>query len=308
MTGGTQGIGLACARALVRARGWRVVITGTDRARTMAIARRIGATAVTLDLADVTGAADVEMTLWNNGVRSLEAVVCNAGVQLYRWETTEDGVEQTLAVNYLGHMALIRALVNGPLRPKRITLVSSGVHDPGAWSGMASPLLRPIEQLAFQRPKDLDEREGAQQSYATSKLCLVMAGYELARQWAPLGVSVNTFDPGLVPGTGAACGADRLTKVAWHTVYRLLVVLPTVHTPAGAGKALARLATDPKDSNLTGAYVRGSRVARSSAPSLNLTVQHEVVAQSFDLIDALRDIRASLEINDLPESNGSGPT
>jgi NAD(P)-dependent dehydrogenase (short-subunit alcohol dehydrogenase family) len=87
--------------------------------------------------------------------------------------------------------------------------VSSGTHDPDQWSGMPAPQLQDALSLAY--PKDDAAVAGSMQKlgqrrYATSKHCNILCAYELARRLQASGqsVTVNAFDPGLMPGSGLA--------------------------------------------------------------------------------------------------------
>lgn len=52
---------------------------------------------------------------------------------------TEDGYEQTFAVNHLAHFRLINLLLPHLARQARIVLVASDTHDPARHTGMPRP-------------------------------------------------------------------------------------------------------------------------------------------------------------------------
>lgn len=112
--------------------------------------------------------------------------------------------------------------------------------------------------------------------YTTSKLANVLFSYELARRLPP-GVTVNAFDPGLMPGTGLAREQPAPLRFVWnHLLPRILpmmrrLISPNIHTPAESGAALARLVLDPVLAKVSGKYFEGLREISSSAESYDAT-------------------------------------
>lgn len=284
LTGGTSGIGRACAGRLAEAFPGRVVVTGTDERRTAYAVRGIHAEPAALDLRSFDSIRTFAKHM--RARPPIRALVCNAGVQLNHRGYTADGIEESFAVNYLGHVALIRMLLASMARPSRIVLVTSGAHDPKVWSGIAAPRLNSIRRLAFPIDGEEPERTSAQRSYTTAKLCSVLTAYELSRRYSPEGIRVNAFDPGLVPATNAARDATATVRLLWQTWYRLLIPLPGVWSVAAAGGNLARLVTDPELADVSGCYFSGRQQRGSSLDSYNVTYQRDVWEQSLDLLDA----------------------
>jgi NAD(P)-dependent dehydrogenase (short-subunit alcohol dehydrogenase family) len=113
---------------------------------------------------------------------------------------------------------------------------------------------------------------GSRRRYATSKLANVYFTYGLARR-LPAGVTVNAFDPGLMPGTGLVREAPAPVRFAnTHVGPHIIPLLrrvhhPNVHTVRESGDALARLVTDPALADVTGKYFEGQREIPSSDES-----------------------------------------
>src|SRR5262249_3303476 len=140
----------------------------------------------------------------------LHAVVCNAGLQVVSGiERTADGVETTFGVNHLGHFALVQGLLDVLARPARIVVVSSGTHDPTKPRGMPPP--RYPSAAALAHPAESADVDGRRR-YTTSKLCNVLYAYELDRRLGD-DVTVNAFDPGLMPGSGLARDYSALGRL-----------------------------------------------------------------------------------------------
>ncbi|GAB3668102.1 protochlorophyllide reductase [Actinocorallia lasiicapitis] len=267
ITGGTGGLGHRTARILAAA-GLRVVITGRDpeAVRRKAAAIGEGVTGLALDLGSL---ADVRR--FAEGLPALQAVVCNAGVQTVSGEAVSaDGFEQTFAVNHLAHFLLVRELLPRLAAPARIVLVASDTHDPAKRTGMPAPVY--TSALALATPggdADASASLAGRRRYTTSKLCNVLTAYELARRIGDTGITVNAFDPGLMPGTGLARDYPAFQAFAWRYLLPAATLLPglNVHTPGRSARALARLVTDPALAGTTGAYFSGTRRIRSSADS-----------------------------------------
>ena len=269
ITGGTSGLGLETSRILAADPQLHVVATGRAE----------------LDLGSLDSIAAFARDFAAAGHPPLTALVANAGAQFTAPATTKDGFEATIGINHLGHVALIaRLLASGQLRgPGRIVIVSSGTHDPQLRTGMPSPRLASAEQMARPAPDTEAPSKAGRRRYTTSKLCNVMTAYELSRRLAPSGITVNAFDPGLMPGTGLARDAGGVQRALWSTVMRAMVVLPGVSTPKRSGATLAAMADGPSYAGVTGRYVTIDHERRSSAQSYDETAQRQLWEQSLAL-------------------------
>ena len=180
------------------------------------------------------------------------------------------------AANHLGHFPLVNLLRPRLTPPARVVVVSSGTHDPALKTGVPAPAWNDPMALAKGElgplaAKDAPTKRG-QRSYSTSKLANVFFSYELARR-LPAGVTVNAFDPDLMPGTGLVREGSAPLRFLWHLVLpRILPLLrrfisPDIHTPAESGAALARLVSDPALEGTNGKHFEGRREVRSSTES-----------------------------------------
>lgn len=115
----------------------------------------------------------------------LDVLVNNAGAVFYKRQTTVDGFESTLAVDYLGPFLLTHALLQllKSSAPSRIINASSGLHKSGK-----------LDFNDFQSEKSY----GGMRAYANAKLMLLMFTHELARRLEGTDVTVNAVQPGFV--------------------------------------------------------------------------------------------------------------
>ncbi|HZU49352.1 MAG TPA: SDR family NAD(P)-dependent oxidoreductase [Mycobacterium sp.] len=305
ITGGTGSLGYRTARLLAQ-QDWSVVITGRDRASTADAARTLAqqtAGAVYGLPLNLTSLADVRRFVNDLAERELpplRAIVCNAGIQIVSGASyTADGMETTFVVNHLAQFLLVQLLVPAMSAPGRIVIVASDTHDPRRHTGMPAPRYTDAHSLAYPAAPDGENPTVAgRRRYTTSKLCNVLLTYELDRRLrtgklGPMPITVNAFDPGLMPGTGLARDYSGIQAFAWRYLLPALTVVPgiNVHTPGKSAEALARLVTDPALETTSGQYFSGFRTTRSST-------------DSYDRAKAIDLWRTSIELAGLGSADG----
>ena len=232
VTGSTDGIGRATARALAAA-GAKVIVHGRSRAKVDALLAQLREE---LPGAELDGVAfDVgSLEAVRRGadqllaqVPALHVLVNNAGIFADERTLTADGVELTFAVNHLGPF-LLTALLSSRIEasatgaPSRVINVASIAHTRGrihlddltlskAWTGYAA--------------------------YAQSKLASVMHTLELAARHDPARLVAYAVHPGVVgtkllrQGFGPVQGTSP--EVGARTVVRLASA-ETVDDPSGS--------------------------------------------------------------------------
>ena len=272
ITGASSGLGLECARALLDSDpSWHIVLAVRDAGRGAEAVTQLGlplrCTVMQMDLASLTSVRAFVKNVRDATLPPLHAIVCNAGVQVVSGtEWTEDGVEMTFGVNHLGHFALVTGILDDMAHPARIVVVSSGTHDPSKHTGMPDPDYTSGADLAH---PGAEQPAHGRRRYTTSKLCNVLFTYELDRRvgHGEQGITVNAFDPGLMPGSGLARDYPPLQRLAWRYLLPALRVLPGVRSTRTSGRYLAALANDARFDGVTGEYFDGLKPIRSSADS-----------------------------------------
>ena len=301
VTGGNSGIGFECARQLARA-GWHVLIASRNRQASAEavdrIARDSGADAASELGLDLGSTAAVRQFVREIDARDvpLRALVCNAGLQVHKGpQLSPDGYELTFAVNHLGHFLLTNLLLARLVRnaPARIVIVASGVHDPKFRTGMPKPAVADLATLAATGGPRAGAFDG-RLAYVNSKLCNLWFTYELIRRIEAAGlsreghwVSVNAFEPGLVPGSGLARDYPPVLRFIWDRLLpglaRLLSpAVPSINPADKAGAALAKVALDPELDRTSGRYFP-SHARWRAAPSSDASYDQ---AQARALWDA----------------------
>jgi len=276
--------------------GWHVVMAVRDVDRGQAAVARLGSadrcTVMRLELASLASVRAFVAAYGDAGLPPTHALICNAGLQVVSdTRLTDDGYELTFGVNHLGHFALVRGMLGALADPARIVVVSSGTHDPAKRTGMPAPRYTSAESLAHADPgAELQEPIGVlgRRRYTTSKLCNVLFAYELDRRLRESGseVTVNVFDPGLLPGSGLARDYTGPQRLAWRLLFPLMRVLPGVNSARTSGTNLAALITDERYAHTSGQYFSGLRATSSSAESLDRAKATDLWTTSERLISA----------------------
>ncbi len=302
ITGGNAGLGFHCAQALLRdtEAPWHIILACRDPERAQNAVKRLRrlaaggskarVEAMSLNLASLASirafAQVISERLERDDLPPLQGLVCNAGSQsAATMSFTADGFETTFGVNHLGHFLLVNLLLSKLAPSARIAVVASGAHDPKQKPGMVAPAWNATAALARGELGEAARNDagvkGGQRRYTTSKLANVFFTYELARRLTP-GVTVNAFDPGLMPGTGLAREYSAPLRWLWNSVLPRVIPLlrrvlsPNIHTPAESGAALARLITERDLEGVSGKYFEGSREIRSSVESYDLRLAAEL--------------------------------
>ncbi len=166
VTGGTRGIGLGVAEALL-AEGWSVLATGVSREEVAACPVKPGLTASQLD---VTDQAAVDRLL--EGLDGLDGLVNCAGILLREAEYEIEVFRKVVEVNLTGTMRM--CLACQPLLAKRAGAI---VNTASMLSFFGGPLVP---------------------AYSASKGGVAQLTKALAGKWADEGIRVNAVAPGWI--------------------------------------------------------------------------------------------------------------
>ena len=286
ITGGNNGLGYHCAQQLALDPELHLVLACRNADKANSAVAKIKADrntqqieAMNLDLASLDSIRSFAAQFGDRNLPPLQGIICNAGVQFVQQQTyTKDGFDTTFGVNHLGHFLLVNLLLQQLISPARIVFVSSDTHDSSKTTGMPAPYWRDPQLMAHpeQDPelKDKDIGTIGRIAYTTSKLCNVLCAYELSRRlqqdtgYSSPSITVNVFNPGLMPGSGLASDYTPAAKFVWNNILPLFCkFIPNVNTMEQAGKALARLMTDPELVHTTGKYFSGFKIIDSSIES-----------------------------------------
>jgi NAD(P)-dependent dehydrogenase (short-subunit alcohol dehydrogenase family) len=289
ITGGNAGLGFETAKAIVRDPSKLVVVACRNADlghQAVEQLNTIGGKAafLPLDLSDQASIRRFVGLFREAGLPPLYGIICNAGMQNFGTpQKTVEGYETTFAVNHLGHYLLVRLLLGDLSQDGRITIVSSGTHDPKERTGMPPPVYKDADTVAHDFEANF---KAGMRRYTTSKLCNVFFTYELARQLAASSdvrlssAKVNAFDPGLMPATGLTRSAPKpLQWVARNLLPLVGLFRANVHKPETSGGRVAAL-TIGLEAAPGGRYFSDGKVVRSSDLSYDEAKQRELWVSS----------------------------
>ncbi|MDQ3367008.1 MAG: SDR family NAD(P)-dependent oxidoreductase [Myxococcota bacterium] len=218
VTGSTDGIGRATARALAAA-GMKVILHGRSKLKVDAALAELAGELPGAALEGISFDLGSQKAVRNGAAQILErlpalhVLVNNAGIFATERTVTDDGVELTFAVNHLAgflltELLLPRLLESATATPSRVIDVSSVAHGRGRIH---------LEDL------NLASGWTGYAAYAQSKLANVMHALSLAEQHDPRQLVAYSLHPGVIstkllrqgfgPIAGAPVDAGARTSV-----------------------------------------------------------------------------------------------
>lgn len=276
VTGGTSGIGRATAEGLA-ARGARVLLPSRDLTRGQGIAAELARAsggeveAVACDLASQASIRACAAEVLAKESR-LDVLVNSAGIVAYTRRETQDGLEATFGVTYLGAYLLTRLLV--PLlrqsAPARVVNVAGEFHRKARLD---------FDDLQLERGYDLI-RAGAQ-----AMLCKIMFSFELARRLEGSGVTVNCLHPGAVR-------SDLLRSLPWYLRLPAALANPFLQSPAQGARTPLYLACDPALAETSGLYFAKEEPFEAAPMAHERETQARLWRVSAELVGLAPDLEA----------------
>ncbi|GAA0600254.1 protochlorophyllide reductase [Virgibacillus siamensis] len=308
ITGGNTGLGYETARAIaMEKRDWQIILASRNKERVNAAVSELikvtGNQHITGMIVDLASFASIHyfVSEFNQlDFPPLHSIICNAGIQFTKNESTLDGIEGTFGINHLGHFLLVRLLLPQIQKHGSILVVSSDTHDPSKKTGMPQPkYLHPSIMADLQKSdkslENIPSSKRGQVRYTTSKLCNLYFSYELARriEKAKLSISVKAFNPGMMPGkkSGLARDYNGMMKFLWNNVFPLMRYFhPGIRTTKQSGKDLANLVLDNNLAGLSGKYWDGPKEITSSKDSYNVKRAEELWDWSSNVLELEKQI------------------
>ena len=262
VTGATDGIGKVAARELAKA-GAAVVLVGRNAAKGERVVKELQEASghknvdfVLGDLLTLKGVRGAAETL-KGRVKAIDVLLNNAGAAFVKRGVTEDGFEQTFALNHLSYF-LMTALLLDLLKAApsgRVVSVASGAHV-GAKLDLAD--LQNAHAYSGWR------------AYQQSKLANVYFTYELARRLQGTSVTANCLHPGFV---ASRFGDNNKGIVA--TMFGFFKSIAAISEEEGA-KTSIYLAGSPYLAGVSGKYFEKCKAVRSSPVSYDEGVAREL--------------------------------
>lgn len=222
VTGGSDGIGAAAARALVKA-GHNVIIVGRNPEKTKRIADELGCP---YHLADYARLSDVVRLAGElNAYEKIDVLANNAGGAQKERKLTGDGFERTFQINLLAPFLLTRLLLE-KLAASHATVIQT--------ASIAANLFG----ADFDPADPESERDFTPfRAYGRAKLGDILFTRELQRRYGDRGISAVAFEPGVVR-TNFGSEASAFVNFCYHTPLKYLFTI----SPEKSARRLTRLA------------------------------------------------------------------
>lgn len=265
ITGGTDGIGRATARALAH-RGAEIVLLARDVQKAEAARSYIGSREGRVHIieCDLSSFDSIRNAVeeYQRRFNVLHVLINVAGVMPLEKMVSKDGIELNRAVNYLAPVLLTELLLPLIIKsaPARIINVTSSLYK----LGVIDP-----ENVRGEGPFN------RYQAYGDAKMALMLYTRELARQLKGSGITVNAVHPGWIR-----------TKLATNTLQKsgflARAILPFIRMrPAWYGaRTPVYLAVDPDAGAVTGEYFINKKVALSKPASRDMDLARALVEKT----------------------------
>ncbi|MFA5841379.1 MAG: SDR family oxidoreductase [Candidatus Paceibacterota bacterium] len=265
ITGATSGIGKEAAIALARS-GMRVVFTARaespGESTRKEIKEKTGADADYL-LCDLSSLDEVRKLTeeFQKKYNRLDVLINNAGVGETELKFSKDNIEMDMAVNYFAPFLLTGLLLPALKKsaPSRIINVSSMMHAEGH-----------IDFDNLTEGKNFERYD----TYAQSKLALLLFTRKLAADLKGTDVTVNAMHPGII-NTKITKELMNETNFIVKSFFRLKMI-----SEEKAGDGIAYLATNPNVEGMTGEYFDRTTRKRSSDESYDMEIAERLWAET----------------------------
>jgi len=271
ITGATSGIGYLTARKYA-SMGADLICVNRNPEKSEALKKEIVSDfAVKCEyiIADLSKLDDIhrlgkELTQLNTEINVL---IHNAGIYLTKRETTTDGLEKVLVIQYLASF-IINYLLMDKLKSQqnaRIIMVNSEGHRFAAWG------LR-LDDLNWEK-----RRYSGLKSYGSAKLAQLLSMIVFNEQFKETGVSINAMHPGAVKtDTGQENGP----------VYRWIkrnLIDKSLRSPQISAEALYYLGVSKEVEAVSGKFFNLTTEEEPAPPALDKETAYELWEKSLEL-------------------------
>ena len=195
----------------------------------------------------------------------LHVLINNAGINLSKRVLTENGIETTLAVNYLAQFLLSNLLLDilQASSPARIVNVASSV------------LAKNIDFENLNGEKHYRQLN----AYGQSKLAVILFTYELSRRIEGTGVTVNCLHPGYVK-------TNMIKNFRKFVKYFYPLIGLFMKKPKKGAKTSIYLASSSEVEGVSGKYFK----KRKEVESMKAVYDEEIAKRLWDVSIALTNL------------------
>jgi NAD(P)-dependent dehydrogenase (short-subunit alcohol dehydrogenase family) len=262
ITGATSGLGQVAAENLA-GMGARIVQVARNRERGEAALKRLNELGPglihTIHYADMSLLKEMRRAATEIAAaeQRIDVLINNAGAMFSSRHLTEDGLEQTFALNHMAYFVLTQGLQERLMAsaPARVVNTASDAHEAAA---LDFTDLQSAETYARRNFLEWMRYGGPGfKVYGRSKLCNILFTRELARQLADTRVTANSWHPGFV-ATRFGDQSGGLISFSIRIAKRFAL------SPQQGAETLVYLASSREVEGITGRYFHRCRPATPS--------------------------------------------
>lgn len=263
ITGASDGIGAAAARALAKA-DEAIVVVGRSAEKTKAVADEIGADYFVSDFAELAQVRTLAAELKEKYPR-IDVLANNAGGVMGKRELTIDGHEKTFQVNHLAPFLLTIELMDVLIASRaRIFNTSSAANFFGKLD---------IEDLNAVR------KYSTNRAYGNAKLANILFTSELNRRYGHSGITTAAFHPGGV-ATNFAAESTSVMRLAYTSFLKRLMLTPE----EGTDTLLWLATTEPGQDWTSGAYYVKRALAKANPQAYSAELARVLWDRSAEMV------------------------
>lgn len=189
---------------------------------------------------------------------SLQILLNNAGVLCHHATNSVNGIEQTAAVNYLGHYTLTNALL--PIMGEGTRIVSM-ISIAYSFGKINADFLSETNNKKFNRFT----------TYGNSKRALYYFMLSVAEEWKKRGICINVADPDIV-STGIIRQGIWIVDKLCDLIFR-----PLINTPEEGAATMLAAALNPEFEGVTGCYFKKSKIKKHNKRFYNNVKERELL-------------------------------
>ena len=269
ITGADGGMGTEITRAVAQA-GYHVIMASCRKQKAEAVRRTLlhdrpdlSIEVRRLDLASLASVADFANMLLNEAAPIALLMNCAGTMETGR-HITEDGLERTVSVNYVGPYLLTRKLLPLMGQGSRVVNMVSCTYA--------------IGHLDFPDFFTRGRKGGFWRIpiYSNTKLALTLFTLDLAARARERGIVVNAADPGIV-------STDIITMHMWFDPLTDLFFRPFIRTPRQGADTAIRLLLDEDAGQRTGTF----NVSGHAKPLSEKYTKHRQMQELWERTEAI---------------------
>jgi retinol dehydrogenase-13 len=271
ITGATSGIGYLTARKYA-SKGADLICVNRNPEKAEALKKEIVSDfgvrceSIRADLSEL-GEIKRAAEELNQLQAEIHVLIHNAGIYLTKRETTADGLEKVLVIQYLASFILNYLLMDKLKAQKsaRIIMVNSEGHRFAAWG------LR-LDDLNWEK-----RRYTGLKSYGSAKTAQLLSMLVFDERFEGTGVSINAMHPGAVK---TDTGQDNGPVYRW---FKRHVIDKTLRSPEISAEALYYLGVSKETEGVSGKFYNLTTEEVPAPPALDKEVAYELWDKSLDL-------------------------